>query len=75
MTEIYTKRELDAKAELALMGIVTPVRDKDNVIYILGYISKVLENEKSGEEIYKEAVQYINLKETYIIGISWFEYI
>lgn len=71
MTEIYSKGELNAKAELALMGTVTPIRDKDNVIHMLDYISKVLNcTELTGEEIYNRATQYTNFKETVICGLS-----
>ena len=42
MTEIYSKGELNAKAEVALMGRVTPIRDKDNVVYMIDYINKVI---------------------------------
>lgn len=71
MTEIYTKRELGAKAELALMGIVTPVRDKDNVIYMIDYINRVLGiTDVSGEEIYAQATEFIKPKMTGIVGIS-----
>ena len=70
MTEIYTKNELNAKAEVALMGLVTPIRDKDNIIYMLDYISNVIEGSKIGTEIYNKATEFINLNETYIIGIS-----
>lgn len=72
-TEIYTKDELEAKAELALMGYVTPVRDKDNIICILDYIAKIVglkfEVSMTGEEIYKQATQYSEEK-TYVCGIS-----
>lgn len=70
MTEIYTEDELDGKAEIALMGWVTPVRDKDNIIYILDYISNVVKGVKTGETIYNVATEFINLDKTYIIGIS-----
>lgn len=70
MTELYTKDELNAKAEVALMGWVTPVRDKDNIIYMLDYISNVVNGNKSGQNIYNVATEFINLDKTYIIGIS-----
>lgn len=72
-TEIYSKGELNAKAEVALMGLVTPIRDKDNIIYMLDYIAKVIEgNSKymTGEDIYNEAVKYVDLNETMIVGLS-----
>lgn len=72
-TEIYSKGELNAKAEVALMGLVTPVRDKDNIIYMLDYISKVIENNEpymTGEQIYDKAVEFVDLKETMIVGLS-----
>lgn len=72
-TEIYSKGELNAKAEVALMGLVTPVRDKDNIIYMLDYISKVIENNEpymTGEQIYEKAVEFVDLKETMIVGLS-----
>ncbi len=72
-TEIYSKGELKAKAEVALMGLVTPVRDKDNIIYMLDYISKVIENNEpymTGEQIYEKAVEFVDLKETMIVGLS-----
>ena len=70
-TEIYTKGELNAKAELALMGIVTPIRDKDNIVYMIDYINKTLGmTDMSGEEIYDEATRYTDDKETMIIGLS-----
>lgn len=71
MTEIYTKGELKAKAECALMGLVTPVRDKDNVIFMIDYIAKVLDcTEMAAEEIYERATQFIDSKETQICGLS-----
>lgn len=72
-TEIYSKGELNAKAELALMGIVTPICDKDNIVYMLDYIAKTIEGDDkymTGEEIYNEAVRYVDLKETMIVGLS-----
>lgn len=73
-TEIYSKGELKAKAEVALMtGYVTPIRDKDNIIFMLDYIANVIdEGHKymTGEEIYNEAVKYVDLKKTMIIGLS-----
>lgn len=70
-TEIYTKGELNAKAELAMMGVVTPIRDKDNIVYMIDYINKTLGlTDMSGEEIYDEATRYTDDKETMIIGLS-----
>lgn len=70
-TEIYTKGELRAKAEVALMGVVTPVRDKDNIIFMLNYIAKVIgHEEQTGEEVYNEAMRYINPKKDMIVGLS-----
>ena len=71
-TEIYSKGELNAKAEVAMMGCVTPIRDKDNIIYMLDYIAKVLDPDMymTGEQIYNKAVEFINLDETMIVGIS-----
>lgn len=70
-TEVYSKGELKAKAELALMGLVTPIRDKDNVVFLLDYISKVIDcTELTGEEIYQNATRYIDLSETVVCGIS-----
>lgn len=70
-TEIYTKGELRAKAEVALMGVVTPVRDKDNIIFMLDYIAKVIgHEEQTGEEVYAKATQFVNLKKDMIVGLS-----
>lgn len=71
-TEIYTKGELSAKAEVAMMGLVTPIRDKDNIIYMLDYIAKVLDPDQymTGEQIYEKAVEFINPEETMIVGLS-----
>ena len=41
-TEVLSKGELNAKAELALMGRVVQVIDRENMEYVLDYISKVL---------------------------------
>ena len=66
----YSKGELNAKSEVAMMGLVTSVTEKDDVIYMLNYISKVIDGEAQGIEIYKKATEFINKDETFIVGIS-----
>lgn len=71
MIEILSKGELNAKAEIALMGITVQVLDRENMEYVLDYIAKVLNcTEMTGEEIYDEAVQYVDLEETVPVGLS-----
>lgn len=71
MKEILVKGELNAKAELALMGRVVQILDRENMEYVLNYISKVLNcTEMTGAEIYDEATKYTNPDETEPVGLS-----
>lgn len=66
----YSKGELNAKSEIAMMGLVTSVTEEDDVIYMLDYISKVIDGEAQGIEIYEKATEFINKDETFIVGIN-----
>ena len=71
MREILSKGELNAKSELALMGLVVQILDKENMEYALDYIAKVLKRtEMTGAEIYAEATKYTDPKETEPVGLS-----
>lgn len=71
MREILSKGELNAKAELALMGRVVQLLDRENMEYVLDYIGKVLNcTEMTGEAIYEEATQYTDSKKTMPVGLS-----
>lgn len=65
---MHTKGDLNAKSELALMGRPVQVTDPEELKYCFSYIANVLKRDETGEEIYNEAVKYINLKETKPIG-------
>lgn len=69
-TEVLSKGELNAKAELALMGLVVQIIDRPNMEYVLDYLGKFLKDDMSGKEIYDEAVKFVNLKKTAPIGVS-----
>ena len=71
MRELLSKGELNAKAELALMGRVVQILDRENMEYVLDYIAKVLNcTEMTGAEIYAEATKYTDPKETEPVGLS-----
>lgn len=71
MRELLSKGELNAKAELALMGRVVQILDRENMEYVLDYIAKVLNcTEMTGKEIYDEATKYTDPKETEPVGLS-----
>lgn len=58
-TELFSKGELNAKAEVALMGRAVNVQDRDNLAYMIDYICMVLKHtETSGAEILKLATRY-----------------
>lgn len=58
-TELFSKGELNAKAEVALMGRAVNVQDRDNLAYMIDYICTVLKHtETSGAEILKLATRY-----------------
>lgn len=64
------KGQLNAKAELALMGRVVFMRSREDFEYVLDYIAKVLHCEQSGHDIYENAVKHLDPKKTYPIGLS-----
>lgn len=69
-TELFSKGELNAKAEIALMGRAVNITDKDNLAYVIDYICKVVKcTETSGAEILKLATQYSDEKVTRPIGL------
>lgn len=71
MREILSKGELNAKAEVALMGRVVQVLDRENMEYVIDYIADTLKfHTQLGEDIYNKATQYSNLEETFPVGIS-----
>lgn len=71
MTEILSKGDLKAKAEVALMGRVVQVLDRENMEYVIDYIADVLKCPTHlGEDIYKKATRYTDLKKTVPVGIS-----
>ena len=71
MRELLSKGELNAKAELALMGRVVQILDRENMEYVLDYIAKVLNcTEMTGAKIYDEATKYTDPKETEPVGLS-----
>ena len=71
MRELLSKGELNAKSELALMGLVVQILDKENMEYALDYIAKVLKcTEMTGAEIYAEATEYTDPKKTEPVGLS-----
>lgn len=76
MTEVLSKGELNARAEMLLMGHVIQVTDEVNQKYIVDYVSRVLANVGNSEpvksdEIWEEAFEFISNKEkTKVIGIS-----
>lgn len=43
-TELFSKGELNAKAEIALMGRAVNITDKDNLAYVIDYICKVVKH-------------------------------
>lgn len=70
MREILSKGDLNAKAEVALMGLTVQILDRENMEYVLDYISKVVGNtEMTGKEIYEEATKYTNPKDTEPVGL------
>ena len=71
MRELLSKGDLNAKSELALMGRVVQILDRENMKYVLDYIAKVLNcTEMTGKEIYDEATKYTDPKETEPVGLS-----
>lgn len=71
MKELLSKGELNAKSELALMGLVVQILDRENMEYVLDYIAKTIKcTEMTGKEIYDEATKYTDPKETEPVGLS-----
>lgn len=71
MKELLSKGELNAKSELALMGLVVQILDRENMEYVLDYIAKTINcTEMTGKEIYDEATKYTDPKETEPVGLS-----
>lgn len=68
---MYTKNELRTLAEIALMGLVVKVNTEDDVTFIFDIIRGAVGTEgMTAEEMYKDAVKYINFDETEIYGLS-----
>lgn len=61
-TEMYSKGELNARAELALMGRAVMLQDRDNLIYAIEYICKVLQASVTGEQILELAEKHLEEK-------------
>lgn len=71
MTEILSQGELNAKAELALMGRVVQILDRDNMEYVLDYIADTLKfHTQLAVDIYNKATRYTDPKETVPVGLS-----
>lgn len=69
-TEVYSKGELKAIAELALMGLTINLQDRDNLIYVIDYICKVLKHtDSTGEQILEKAEEYLDKEKTKPIGL------
>lgn len=62
-TEMYSKGELSARAETALMGRAVMLQDRDNLIYVIDYICKVLKcTSVTGEQILELAEKHLEEK-------------
>lgn len=62
-TELFSKGELNAKAEMALMGRAVNLQDRDNLIYVIDYICKVLKSTSvTGEQILELAEKHLEEK-------------
>lgn len=76
MTEVLSKGDLNARAEMLLNGHVIQVTDEVNQKYIVDYVSRVLANVGNSEpvksdEIWEKAFEFISNKEkTKVIGLS-----
>lgn len=69
-TEVYSKGELKARAELALMGRAVNLQDRDNLIYVIDYICRVLKHtDSNGEQILDMAEKYLDKEKTKPIGL------
>lgn len=69
-TEVYSKGELNAIAELALMGRAINLHDRDNLIYVIDYICRVLKHtDSNGEQILDMAEKYLDKEKTKPIGL------
>lgn len=68
-TEVYSKGELNARAEVALMGRAVMLQDRDNLIYAMEYICKVLQASITGEQILDMAEKYLDKEKTKPIGL------
>lgn len=69
---VYTKTELRTKAEFMLMGYVQTVSTEEDVKFIFDIIlSAVPEKvESTSEELYNDAMKYIETDKTEIFGMS-----
>lgn len=56
MTEVLSKGELNARAEMLLMGHVIQVTDEVNQKYIVDYVSRVLANVGNSEPIKSDEI-------------------
>lgn len=69
--ESYSKGELNAKAELLMMGFVQQITDINNIRYIIDYVSKVLHESITADEVIENAYKYISNKDKiHIVGLS-----
>lgn len=69
-TEVYSKGELKARAELALIGRAVNLQDRDNLIYVIDYICKVLKHtDSTGEQILEKAEKHLDKEKTKPIGL------
>ena len=69
-TEVYSRGDLNAKCELALMtGQCVSVRDVDNVRYCFEYIAKVVgSTTTTADEFWEMMTQYLDKDKTYPVG-------
>lgn len=66
----YSKGDLNAMSELALMGVCVSVSGEENLAYCLDYISKVLNTDyMTGKQILDEAQRYTDKSETTPVGL------
>lgn len=69
--ESYSKGELNAKAELLMMGFVQQITNINNIRYIIDYVSKVLHESITADEVIENAYKYISNKDKiHIVGLS-----
>lgn len=69
--EYYSKGELNALAEMLMMGFVKQFTDEDNIKYVIDYVSKTLGKDITADEIYEKAYEFISDKDkTKVVGLS-----